>query len=42
MKYSLDRKGIALIALLAVMVLVVNLVTLSYSWFQPQEKRGRA
>lgn len=31
-----SRRGIILIALIAVMVLLVNLITASYSWFTPQ------
>lgn len=34
-KFLTTRHGIALIALLAAMVLVVNLVVFSYSWFAP-------
>ncbi len=36
------RRGVVLVALLAVVILVVNLVTASYSWFTPQSdtKRG--
>ena len=34
------RNGIILIVLLAVMILVINIITLSYSWFSPEVKRG--
>ena len=34
------RHGIVMIALLAVMILVVNLIMFSYSWFTPQTTAG--
>lgn len=34
------RNGITLIILLAVMILIVNIVTLSYSWYEPGVKTG--
>lgn len=34
------RSGITLIALLAVLILLVSVVTLSYSWFEPQTRKG--
>lgn len=34
------RRGIVLVVLLAVMILVVNIVTLSYSWFKPAVEPG--
>lgn len=38
---KMNRKGIILIALLAVLILVINAVTFSYSWFEPQTESGR-
>lgn len=37
-----SRRGVIVVALIAVLVLVINLITASYSWFTPQseEKRG--
>lgn len=35
-----SRRGVILIALLALTVLVVNLITASYSWFTPQSESG--
>ena len=36
----MNRRGIVLIALLALMILVVNLVVFSYSWFTPETTSG--
>lgn len=36
-----SRRGIILIALIAVMVLLINLITASYSWFTPQSDAQR-
>ena len=37
-----SRRGVILVALIAVIVLVINLITASYSWFTPQQdKKGR-
>lgn len=36
-----NRHGIMLIALLAVVILMVNLMTFSYSWFTPQVQTGK-
>lgn len=37
-----SRRGIIMIALIAVLVLIINIITASYSWFTPgeEEKRG--
>ena len=36
-----SRRGVILVALIAVIVLVINLITASYSWFTPQQdKKG--
>lgn len=35
------RRGVMLIALLAVLILIVNLITASYSWFTPQSENGQ-
>lgn len=34
------RRGIIIVALLAAMILIINVITLSYSWFEPQVKKG--
>ncbi|MBQ3417832.1 MAG: hypothetical protein IJH32_08350 [Ruminococcus sp.] len=39
-KFFSGRNGIILIALLAVMILTVSLITMSYSWFSPEVKKG--
>ena len=39
-KFFSGRNGIILIALLAVMILIVSLITMSYSWFSPEVKKG--
>ena len=39
-RQSLRRRGIILVALLAVMILIVNLIVFSYSWFTPVSTRG--
>ena len=36
-----SRRGIIVIALIAVMVLLINLITASYSWFTPQSESKR-
>lgn len=41
-KRALDtRRGVVLIALLALVILVINLVSASYSWFKPQDVSNR-
>lgn len=40
LRFFSGRSGIILVALLAVMILVVSLVTMSYSWFTPEVKKG--
>lgn len=40
-KAAITRKGVMLIALLAAMILVVSIVTFSYSWFEPQTVTGK-
>ena len=40
-KAAITRKGIILISLLAVMILIVSIVTFSYSWFEPQTLSGK-
>ncbi|MEE3492258.1 hypothetical protein [Ruminococcus sp.] len=39
-KVFTTRNGIVLVALLAVLILLVSVVTLSYSWFEPQSRPG--
>jgi len=39
-RQRLNRRGIVLIALLAVMILIVNLIVFSYSWFTPLTTTG--
>ena len=34
-KSLITRKGVMLVAILAVMILVINIITASYSWFSP-------
>lgn len=36
-----SRRGVIVVALIAVLVLVINLITASYSWFTPQEEAKR-
>ena len=40
-KAAITRKGVILVALLAAMILVVSIVTFSYSWFEPQTVSGK-
>ncbi len=37
-----SRKGIILLAIIAMMVLVINLITASYSWFTPQSETDKS
>lgn len=39
-KFLSGRNGIVLVALLAVMILVISLITMSYSWFTPEVRKG--
>lgn len=39
-KLNFSRKSIFLVLLLAVIILVVNIITASFSWFQPSSKAG--
>lgn len=34
-----SRRGVIIVALIAVMVLLINLISASYSWFTPQENK---
>lgn len=34
------KQGVMLVAMLAILILVINIVTASYSWFTPQTKTG--
>lgn len=38
---SVNRRGIVLIAVLAMLILLVNIISFSYSWFQPRAVDGR-
>lgn len=39
-KKLLNRRGIILIVVLAVLILLINIITASYSWFSPVSKSG--
>ena len=39
-KPLVKRNGFMLVALLAVMILIVSIVTMSYSWYEPAVKKG--
>lgn len=39
-KLLTKRNGVILVVFLAVLILVINLITLSYSWFSPEVKKG--
>lgn len=39
-RFFSGRNGIILIALLAAMILVVSIITMSYSWFTPEVRKG--
>ncbi len=34
------RRGVVLISVLAIVILIVNIVTASFSWFRPQSVAG--
>ncbi|MBQ3264960.1 MAG: hypothetical protein IJH07_04195 [Ruminococcus sp.] len=40
MKKSIKRRGVILISVLAVLILMVNVITASYSWFTPGKVNG--
>lgn len=40
MKKKITRRGVILISVLAVLILMVNIITASYSWFTPQTVNG--
>lgn len=37
-----SRRGVIIVALIAIMVLMINLISASYSWFTPQEDKKRS
>ena len=39
---NMNRKGIVLIALLAVVILIVNIITFSFSWFEPLTEENKS
>jgi len=40
MKKSLTRRGVILISILAALILTINIITASYSWFTPKTVNG--